>query len=79
MFLRLQPVDLSLNYNTYIESDNHLPVLQNYMYVLSKVKAIVTPSYGRRQNKLPVSVSYSAVKTLQNGSCRRCSVFTVRA
>ena len=35
--------------------------------------------YGRRQNKLPVSVSYSAGKTLQNGSCRRHSVFTVRA
>ena len=35
--------------------------------------------YGRRQNKLPVSVSYSAVKTLQNGSCRRHSMFTVCA
>ena len=35
--------------------------------------------YGRRQNKLPVSVSYSAVKTLRNGSFRRRSMFTVRA
>ena len=35
--------------------------------------------YGRRKKKLPVSVSYSAVKMLLNESCRRHSVFTVRA
>ena len=35
--------------------------------------------YGRHQNKLPVYVSYSQIKTLQNGSCRRRSLFTVCA
>ena len=35
--------------------------------------------YGRHQNKLPVSVSYSLVNTLQNESCRMRSLCTVCA
>ena len=49
------------------------------LLVTTQTYETVGGKYGRRQNKLPVSVSYSAVKTLRNGSCRRRSVFTVRA
>ena len=45
-FVRLQQVDLSLNCNAYIESEDRVPVffLQNYIYVLNdfvKLKPLI--------------------------------------
>ena len=61
------------------EHDVHVQALQMDINPLQDSNFYGTDLYGRCQNKLPVYVSYSAVKMLLNGSCRRHSVFTVRA